>query len=597
MPNFEDKPTAAFIDQAHTHLEGAWGEAHEGWNRRDTFYHRTYNPWPHHTERPKHRPSRSTAIVDRATDTLIDFSPSPHRIARKDTHTTAEGADSIEVALRTVMQDSALRETSLPFQQMWLHLTQYEYAIAEVAFDWMSRPREPKRNEPPFKGETDDEFAARDVRFRVEKDNWNPIRIRAPHPKTVLMDPEQKQPLYAIQMQGMLAHELETLTKRKAQPGPRVRRRDVQLFHVGDDPDQDAFSTIDLIHYWTKDYHSVKLAKGEILWTERNPWGFLNFTHAFARAGIMPGGKFNPKYAARGILEPVEDELRMSAQGIAARHKMGVDSAFALVGTEELSEEELAEAEKAGAYIRGSRDSVWVVQTPQIQASMFQQAQELDAAIERGTFTDILGGFRQPGVTTVGQQAMQSQAANRQFQTPVIQLEHLASITGQRILQMVLVLDRNSTFDQIGINGKILKADEIGHDTSVTITFEDINPALQIQEREIGMREFELGLKGEEDYIRRDLKVEDVTGWLERIDETRLRRRIALTEVRATNMANKLGLEEELAQARELEEEQTGRERSADEVRNPAVGQPVPESTRNPSRENLNDLTQNPARQ
>lgn len=597
MPNFEDKPTAAFIDQAHVHLEKAWGEAHEGWNRRDTFYHRTYNPWPHHTDRPKHRPSRSTAIVDRATDTLIDFSPSPHRIARKDTHTAAEGADSIEVALRTVMQDSALRETSLPFQMMWLHLTQYEYAVAEVAFDWMSRPMEPKRDERPFKGETDDEFAARDVRFRVEKDNWNPIRIRAPHPKTVLMDPEQKQPPYAIQFQGMLAHELETLTKRKAQPGPRVRRRDVQLFLVGDHPDMDAFSTIDLVHYWTKDYHSVKLAKGEILWTERNPWGFLNFTHAFARAGIMPNGKFNPKYAARGILEPVEDEIRMSAQGIAARHKLAVDSAFALVGTEELSEEELAEAEKAGAYIRGSRGSVWVVETPQIQASMFQQAQELDAAIERGTFTDILGGFRQPGVTTVGQQAMQSQAANRQFQTPVIQLEHLASICGQRILQMVLILDQNSTFEQIGINGKILKADEIGHDTSVTITFEDINPALQIQEREIGMREFELGLKSEEDYIRRDLKVEDVVGWLERIDETRLRRRTALTEVRATNMANRLGLEEELAQARELEAEQTGRERSADEVRNPAVGQPVPESTRNPARQNLNDRTQNPARQ
>jgi hypothetical protein len=439
------------------------------------------------------------------------------------------------------------------------------------------------------------------VRFKVGKDNWNPIRIRAPDPRTVLIDPEQKQPPYAIQMQGMPAHELETLTKRKAQPGPRVRRQDVQQFLVADHTELNPFDTVDLLHYWTKDYHAVKLAKGELLWIERNPWGFVQFAHAYARAGIMPregsqNGGFNPKYVARGILEPVEDELRMAAQGIAARHKLSVDAAFALVGTEDLSPEELAEAEKAGGYVQGSKDSVWIVQTPPLQNSMFQQGQEVDAGIDRGTFTDILSGNRQQGVSTVGQHAMQSQAANRQFQTPIIQLQHLASLGGQFILQMVMVLDQNSTFDQIGINGKILKASEIGHDTSVTITFSDINPAVALQAKESDRRDFELGLLSEEDYIRRH-HTEDVTGHLERIDETRLNRKPALVEIRATDIAERKGIEDQLARARELEAEQTDRARSADEVTNPAEGQPIPESTVNPLRESLDGATQNPARQ
>ena len=598
MPNFDDKPTAAFIDQAKAHLVTTWGEAHEGWVTRDSFYHRTYKLWPHHTGRPETKPSRPTAIVDRAADTLINFTPEWHRVSRKPDQT--EGADSIEVAGQVVMQDSALREMVLPFSQMWLHLIHYQYAIAEIAFDWHSRPMEPKRDEKPFKGETDDEFAVRTVRFGIEKNNWNPIRIRAPDPRTVLMDPEQKQPPYAIQMQGMLAHELETLTKRKAQPGPRVQRRDVSAFLVADHKDMDPFTTVKLIHYWTREYHAIKLADGEILWVERNPWGFMPFAHAFARAGIMPrhgsqNGGFNPKYIAKGMLEPVEDELRMAAQGTAYRHQLGVDAAFALVGTTELTQEELAEAQQKGAYIEGSKDSVWVVQTPPLQTSMFQQAQEIDASIDRGTFFDIISGGRQAGVTTASQHAMQSQAANRQFQTPIIQLQHLASIMGQRTLQMVLVLDQNSTFEQIGINGKILKASEIGHDTSVTITFKDINPATALQAKESDRRDFELGLMSEEDFIRRH-HTEDVTGWLDRIDETRLNRKPALVEIRATDIAERKGIEDQLRRARELEQGETDRSRRASQGINPAEGEPIPQSTQNQLRQSLDGNTQNPAR-
>lgn len=595
MPNFDDKPTEAFIDQAQKHLEETWGEAHKGWSTRDSFYHRTYTLWPNHTDRPKTRPSRPTAIVDRATDTLINFSPSPHRIARKKTQSGTEGADSIEVALRAILEDSALRETVLPFQAMWLHLIHYEYSIAELSFDWMSRPIEPTKGEKGHRNETADEFAARVVRFLVQKDNWNPIRIRAPHPTTVLMDPEEKQPPYAIKKVQMLAHELETLTKRKAAPGPGVRRQDVKVFLVSDQEDANPFQGIDLVHYWTKDYHTVKRQQGEILWTERNPWGFVQFQHAFARAGVMPGGNSNPKYIARGILAPVEDELRMQGQGIAARHKMSVDSAFALVGTEDIAEEDLAEAEARGGYIRGAKDSVWIVQTPPIQQAMFGVGQEVEAGIERGTFSEILGGLRQPGVTTVGQAAMNSQAAMRQFQTPILQLQHLASLLGQGILQMVLVLNENSTFEQIGINGQILKASEIGHDTSVTITFKDINPATALQAKESDRRDFELGLMSEEDYIRRHHS-EDVTGWLDRIDETRLNRKPALVEVRARNIAIRKGIEDQLREAEELEAEGTDRSRRANEPTNPAEGEPVPESTVNPLRESLDGVAQNPAR-
>lgn len=163
------------------------------------------------------------------------------------------------------------------------------------------------------------------------------------------------------------------------------------------------------------------------------------------------------------------------------------------------------------------------------------------------------------------------------------------------MLQMVLVLDELSTFEQIGINGKILKASEIRHDTSVTITFKDINPALALQAKESDRRDFELGLMSEEDYIKRHHS-EDVTGWLDRIDETRLNRKPALVEIRATDIAERKGIEDQLQRARELEQQQTDRGRRADEVPNPAEGQPIPESTQNPLRQSLDGDTQNPPR-
>ena len=75
--------------------------------------------------------------------------------------------------------------------------------------------------------------------------------------------------------------------------------------------------------------------------------------------------------------------------------------------------------------------------TPDVPNWALQLRGQTDNTLEMGTYSSALAGVRQAGVTTVGQQAILNTAGIRTFSAPAMQREHMASIIGSRVLQLV----------------------------------------------------------------------------------------------------------------------------------------------------------------
>ena len=115
-----------------------------------------------------------------------------------------------------------------------------------------------------------------------------------------------------------------------------------------------------------------------------------------------------------------------------------------------------------------------------------------DNTLELGTYSSALAGQRQAGVTTVGQQAILNTAGMRIFSGLAMQREHMASIVGQRILQLVDNVSELS--GGIGANGKLLRKAQIHSVYGVQVAFPHAEPVMEMQNRQVAMSEFGAGL-------------------------------------------------------------------------------------------------------
>jgi hypothetical protein len=115
-----------------------------------------------------------------------------------------------------------------------------------------------------------------------------------------------------------------------------------------------------------------------------------------------------------------------------------------------------------------------------------------DNTLELGTYSSALAGQRQAGVTTVGQQAILNTAGMRIFAGLAMQREHMASIVGGRILQLVDNVSELS--GGIGANGKLLRKSQIHSVYGVQVAFPHAEPVMEMQGRQVAMSEFGAGL-------------------------------------------------------------------------------------------------------
>ena len=122
---------------------------------------------------------------------------------------------------------------------------------------------------------------------------------------------------------------------------------------------------------------------------------------------------------------------------------------------------------------------------------------------------------------------------------PSVQLQHLVSVSTSHILQLIDVLNLD-----LRVEGHDIRPADLEGEYSVDVKFELIDPVLQMQNREMGLREVQQGLKSKQTYWSADARLEDATG-----EEGRITREQVLSQPEVMKiLADYVAREEGIAQ-------------------------------------------------
>lgn len=503
MVDLAEKPTAELITQMKTHFERLWAETHTIMKMVDPFYERTFALWELGTNRPNLHPMKPRSIIDTALDQLMGHEAQVHRFGEDEGE--QEDRDEVEKAMNAIFRQAGLQEVSLTHKQAGKHLLMYGYAIIEDSIDGMTLQM--AQSEKPEKDtrEGEDDFKQRIRLWEHRKKTAMPFRIRAPHPVTVLMDPMQKQPRVAIKVDRWTSQDLVDITTQRKEQG----RGEVNIFEGRTNP----FDLVQAFEYWTEDWHALMTASigatsgfaafggfqgfgsspavtGRLLIVEPNTWGFVPFSHVFSGWGQEPADRttMNPKYLAVGMLQHAMDDLRMQAQAVSGRHNALLDATYSKTYTT-MDAAELEEKMATSDIVEVDRESaIWEMKTPQLPRWLETLENTLNKDMEEGTFTRSLGGIRDTGVSTVGQQAILNTAGQRKFIPINTQMQALGVKSLEHILQWIDVLDLKLTVEGHKINRTMINGDYTGK-----VTFQVVDPVLQLQERQQALGEWKDG--------------------------------------------------------------------------------------------------------
>jgi hypothetical protein len=479
---------------------------------------------------------RARSIIDHAVDRQLAHEPTIHRepVGQGEEH--QKKADKVEPALRAIMRHVALEEISLPWKQAAKHLMLYGYAVIEDGLDSVVMNK--RRDKPTKKrSEAAEDYATRVRLWENLRRSMVPFRTRTPHPARVLMDPTRKRPNMAIKHTYRLAGDLYDLTYARSQGRRKGRDVEVEVFER-DNPQEMVLTD----EFWSENWHGMFTATGDQLFVEPNTWGFVPFSHAFAGYGSEPTQMENidPSYMAVGLLDHAMEDLLAQAQESAARHNAVIDAAFnPMVTTGDAVE--LQQQLARGDILEGQRGEYFRLEMQQLPRWMFESEQWIDRDLDMGTYNRSVAGIREQGVSTVGQQAILSTSADRKFVAPAVQLQHLASVSTGHILQLIDVLDLD-----LKVEGHEIRPSDLEGEYSVNVKFELIDPVMQMQNREMGLREVQQGLKSKQTYWAADAKLEDATGEEARLLRDMIRAQPEVIKILAAAVAREDGISQML---------------------------------------------------
>ena len=556
MADLRERPEAEQITRFYSKMTELWSKAHEEFRDNDAYYQRKFTVWNQNYQgRPVFYDSTPTHLVDHAVSSLMSFSPRIRREPIGDTEEDKINSTNLEHGLKAVMDNAALHEPNLPWKMLSQYMVAHGYGVIEapILTGLSERPKSPDRS----KFATDEEYEQELTIYRANRRDFNPIRIRVPHPTTVLMNPNEKIPTIAIKASKMSAQDLhdQSVLKKKTQ-----RRKFAEIFEMDD---YDPWDEVEVWDYWTPYWHVKMLANptptygspnsaaATPIYMERNTWGFVPFVHAFANLSGMDiadeGG--DPYNFAQGILTPNKETIRKRTQEVSASHQMLLRTAFAPMGTSR-DPITLAQAIQNEGILEGDLQDYWVMNTPDIPAWVQNIRLGTDSTLELGTYSSSLAGVRQAGVTTVGQQAILNTAAMRIFSGLAMQREHIASIVGSRILQ--LVDNVSELASGIGAHGKMLRKSQINGVYGVQVVLPHAEPVMEMQERQMAMSEHAAGLIDSMTYYEMTGK-ENGTEIKKRIIEDNIRNLPSVQEKMNSTIGQQLGLidEENAGQAAE----------------------------------------------
>jgi len=541
-----EKPTEESIRQLIQHFTRIWSEAHGIFREVETYYERTFALWEKGSNRPNLHPLKPRSIIDTALDQLMGHEAQCHRFGEDEGE--AEERDNVEKAMNAIFRQTALQEASLSFKQAGKNLLLYGYTVVEDSIDGVTLAVAESEKPEKETGEGNDDFRQRVRLWEHKKKSAMPFRIRAPHPSTVLMDPTHKEPRVAIKVGQWTSQDLVDITKMKKEQG----RGDVELF----EPMSNPFELVTAYEFWTEEWHalltsgvartggflgfrSTPATPGKLLIVDRNTWGFVPFSHAFSGWGQEPTDRstMNPKYLAVGMIQHAMDDLKMDAQAISGRHNALMDATYAKQGTtEEPSEIEEQMATSDTIHLPSGESSLWYLKAPNLPRWLETLEQSIDKDLEEGTFTRSLGGIRDVGVSTVGQQAILNTAGHRKFVPINTQMQGLGTKSFEHILQWIDVMDLELIVEGHKINRKM-----IGSDYTGKVTFQVADPVLQLQERAQALNEWKAGAMALETFWSVAGR-EDVAGERQRLAQDQVYAHPIINEMMVKIEAQRLGL-------------------------------------------------------
>lgn len=508
MVMLEQKPTVELIKVHTQHLRDVWRETHQRWRVYDTFYERTFQLWDPKLNRPVVHPAKPKSIVDTAVDQMMGHEPTFERFPANAGE--QEQADTGEKALKAMFAQMGLLEPELTLETVKKNLILYGYAVLEDDID--SADLAEHEEDEPERGDLSEEHHKRAVAlWKHKQKTLMPFRNRAPHPSDVLMDPNEKNPPIAIKVGKWFAGTLATITANRFDEDGNVMRGEVTKFEAHDNP----WELVDAIEYWTEHWHALMLTGGTgvsgalqrmfhrdggadtMLILEPNTWGFVPFEHAFAGFGHQPTNptQRNTKYIAIGMLDSIMDDLRMDAQKTSGMHNALMEAVFAKRGTR-MDPAELENQEAEGDTVEmDNPGDVWYFKQPDLPRHLTTFGLDNDKDIQEATFNRGLGGHKDVGINTVGQQAIINTAGHRRFIAPTQQINQLYTRSASHFLQWIDILDLDLVIEGNPINRKIINSDY-----SVKVTHKVVDPVLQMQERQQALTEVQAGVMDLETY-------------------------------------------------------------------------------------------------
>ena len=527
------EPDSSGIQALEGHLNDVWARARQRWSAADSLYTLQFEVWNPKQGRPTFRPSKARAIVDHAMNNLLSYDPIPHREPAGEGEEHKVRANKIEPFVKAMFETASQHQMYIPLRQLGGYMTLYGYGVLEGAlltpgYSAMSRPK-------PDQFDDGDEYEQALMDHELDKRNLPPFSMLTPHPATVLMAPTERHPKQALKRVWYFGRQLQDLLAVKVQKGRRAER-----WLAGANP----YERIECLEYWDRYWHALMMKAGQMLLLERNTWGFVPFSHSYSGWGLDPvfgEAAPDPYNMAVGILDAIHDSLKMHAQQVSGRHVALLSAVFPKVRTTKDAAELKEEMDNSDIIGNVAEGDVGWLKSPDFPSWMLQAEKDYMEDIEFGTFASSLGGLRQQGVTTVGQQAILDNAASKKFISVLKGMEYLASTAASNGLRLIDVTSAEEP-DGYTINGHKLSAKDIEHDYNISVGFKVVDPVLHLQEKELAMREYQAKLISKEDYWEVAGK-EDSTGMRRRLLEDEIWDDPRVKQLMAGITMEKMGLE------------------------------------------------------
>ena len=258
-----------------------------------------------------------------------------------------------------------------------------------------------------------------------------PFVVQVPHPSKILLDPaEMKQPTF-----GYL----------------RNRRARKHLWNTYPDKASDLqgrpYDEVDVLTYWSLDQHVVIVDSADhpiIIDEKENPYGFVPFSQAFLGLGRDTEYEDTDALSSMcvGFLRRIYSQMRAEALQATSINHLIFRMAFQHVLTS-MDAQEFNELYGSQMVIGGLGDDIskavrWE-DVPNVPAWFFQFWGSIKGDIEAGTFGEILGGAKLPGVETASQHAQITSKARQVFNNPIQQINHVASLDVGNMAKLVEV--------------------------------------------------------------------------------------------------------------------------------------------------------------